>query len=442
MTRRTGMLLLGTVMLTVVTTIVTAMSTQPGRAWRPRTVEIDDRVLEIVASIAPERMMESVKALAGFGNRNTFSEPASPDKGIGGARQWILRQFRQISEDNGGRLQVSEDPFKTSLPKEVAERLGLADVDAANVVAILPGGDPVSRERMLIVGAHYDSRNEERYDVKNPSPGANDNASGVAAVIELARVLSPHGFSATLVFVAFSGKEQGLWGSSHFARNARKDGLAVEAVLINDTIGNVRGGGGRVDGTSVRVFSPAPGESRSRHLARFVKERGEAYVPGFSVKLVHRADRINRSGDQQPFQEQGFAAVRLIEPAENFERQDSREDKPAGVDAGLLARTTAVNAAALASLASAPPMPTKVARNWEASHYDTRVTWGVNENQSVGLSGYKVLVRETTSPVWQWEFRGGTEPEMTLRGISMDDYLIAVVAVNTRGNESLPVSVR
>ena len=198
-----------------------AFAAETGRAWRARSVEIDERILEITSGVSVDSLAESVRALAGFGTRNTFAEPASADKGIGGARKWILAKLEAIREASGGRLQVSEDLFQTSLPDEVAKKLELAQVEAANVVAILPGTEPASRDRLVLVGAHYDSRNEERYDVKNPAPGANDNASGVALVLELARILSPHGFEATLVFVAFSGKEQGLWGSTQFARNAR-----------------------------------------------------------------------------------------------------------------------------------------------------------------------------------------------------------------------------
>ncbi len=417
--------------------VVAASSAGP--TWRPRSVHVDPRIAEIVGNVSEAELMKSVEALVAFGNRNTFHEPASPDKGIGGARAWIRKRFEEISTANGGRLQVSEDVFQTSLPKDVAERLKLEAVEAANIVAILPGADPVSRERLVIVGAHYDSRNEERYDVANPAPGANDNASGVAAVVELARVLAPHGFGATLVFIAFSGKEQGLWGSANFARNARKDGMNVEAVLVNDAIGNVYGGGGRVDGTGVRVFSPNPDESLSRDLARFVRERGMAYVPRFDVRLVNRADRMNRTGDQRPFQEAGYAAVGLVEAAESFERQDAKGDVAEFVDAGMLARVTRVNAAVLASLASGPPKPVKVSRNWEASHYDTRVGWEAGGGTAVG---YRLLVRETTAPQWQWEVDAGNSGDFTLRGVSMDDHVVAILAVDAEGDESLPVVVR
>ncbi len=418
-----------------------AFAAETGRAWRARSVEIDERILEITSGVSVDSLAESVRALAGFGTRNTFAEPASADKGIGGARKWILAKLEAIREASGGRLQVSEDLFQTSLPDEVAKKLELAQVEAANVVAILPGTEPASRDRLVLVGAHYDSRNEERYDVKNPAPGANDNASGVALVLELARILSPHGFEATLVFVAFSGKEQGLWGSTQFARNARKDNLGIEAVLINAAVGNVRGGGGRVDGTRVRLFSPGPPDSASRILATYVKERGECYVPGFGVSLVQRADRINRSGDQRPFQERGFAAVGLVEASENFERQDSALDKPEFVDPVYLAKVASVNAASLATLASAPPSPIKVARNWDASHYDTRIVWE-REGEGVDHAGYKVLVRETSSPYWQWELDAGQESEITVKGITLDDHAMAVVAVDSSGNESLPVPVR
>ena len=409
-------------------------------AWRPRSIVLDDRVSEILAAVSGQNLRATVEALARFGNRNTFSKPASESDGIGGARRWIRARFEEIGEANGGRLRVSEDAFRTTLPSDVATKLGLEDVDAANIVAVLPGVDPVSRERIILVGAHYDSRNEERYDVEGPAPGANDNASGVAAVLELARVLAPHGFGATLVFVAFSGKEQGLWGSAHYARTAVRDGASIEAVLINDAIGNARGGGGVADATGVRVYAPGPLDSKSQDLARFLEERGEAYVPRFDVRPVHLADRRNRTGDQKPFQEAGFAAVGLVEARENFERQDSKTDTPDGVDERLLRDVTRVNAAVLASIAGGPPMPVRVARNWDASHYDTRIQW--EPGSSVGVAGFRVLIRETTSSRWQWQVDAGDSGDVTIRGVSLDDHVMALVAFDAKGDESLPVPVR
>jgi hypothetical protein len=415
--------------------------TSPRAAWRPRTLTLSERIRGIVASVSLERLGESVNALAGFGSRNTFAQPASTDQGIGGARAWILERLRAISKENGGRLQVSEDPFRTSLPKEVAEKLGLEDVDAANLVAILPGGSPASRGRILLIGANYDSRNEERYDITNPAPGADANGSGVALVLELASVLSPHGFDATIVFALFAGKEQGLWGSSHFAANAKTDRLQIEAVIINDSVGHVIGGDGTTDGTRVRCFSPGPSDGASRELARYVEERGEAYVPSFEVRMVFREDRVNRAGDQLSFQKQGFAAVRLSEEAENHERKSSPDDLPEYVHLPYLASVARVNAAAAASLALAPPRAAGVARSWEASHYDTRLVWDVPEDV-LDLEGFKILVRETTSPRWQWEVPIGKTGDVTLKGISMDVFEFAVVTVDREGNESLAAPVR
>jgi len=418
-------------------------ATAPAEAstWRPRTLTVNAKIRGIVASVAAERLGATVAELARFGSRNTFCEPASAEKGIGGARAWLLDRLRSVSAEAGGRLQVSEDIFRTAIPPEVAERMQIADVDAANLVAILPGGSPASRGRFLVVAANYDSRNEERFDVKNPAPGADANASGVAVALELATVLAPHGFDATVVFVFFCGSEQGNLGSAHFAANARKDNLRIEAVLVNDSVGNVVGGTGATDGTRVRVFSPGPEDSPSRELARYVKERGEAYVPSFEVELVFREDRVHRTGDQLPFQKEGFAAVRLTERYENFERKSSPDDLPEHVHLPYLTSVARVNAAALASLASAPPPPLDVRRNWEASHYDTRIVWEIPKG-SLDLEGHTILVRKTTSPVWQWEIPMTRTSDVVLRGISMDDFAFAVVTVDREGNESLPTPLR
>jgi len=441
------------------------------------TVRRDPQVEKIVAAVSAESIRQSVKALVGFHSRHSASAQDHPTRGTGAAARWIRSRFEEYGRAAGGRLKVEFDAFDQTMP-----RMNDRTLRFVNVVARLPGRRP---ERMLVVAGHYDSL-AFGVEPDDFQPGANDDASGTAAVLELARVMSPHEFDATLVFIAFAGEEVGLVGSRHWARQARDKGWRIEAMITNDIIGNIEGGNGVIDNNSLRVFSEGPpagpspatsegppaGEdadppparrtaasevdSPSRQLARYIKEKGEAYLPNFTVRLIYRRDRFGRGGDHVPFNEAGYAAVRLTEANEDYRRQHQRVREEQGIRYGDLpdkvsypyaAQVTRVNAAALASLALAPAPPEPVSISG-GGRYDTTLRWPVPDDPRV--AGYNVLLRETDAPVWQrklfypkasLDVQDGTAT-VVLKNVVIDNYFFAVQAVDGRGNESLPVFPR
>jgi len=318
-------------------------------------------------------------------------------------------------------------------------------VDAVNVVGVLPG----SSSRRIVVSGHYDTvakgpDGQFHWDQGDlPAPGANDDASGVAAVLEMARVLADVPLEATVVFIAFDGEEEGLVGSSLYASRAAKQGEPIIAVLNNDIIGNEEGGSGRVDNTAVNVYSNGPHESASRELARYVERVGEMFVPVMDVRPIFRYDRFGRGGDHTPFDQQGFAAVRMTVTEENYDRQHDVRDSPDGVSARYLGRVARVNAAALASLALAPPTPVvtddkgRPLLDRGESGYDARLRWDLPDAPS-DLAGFEVLMRDTTAPRWQksW-FVPASAREHTLPGVLIDTVTLGVRAVDRDGNRSL-----
>lgn len=418
----------------------------------------DPALAETLVEIDPQRIRSTIERLASFETRHTLSDQASATKGIGAARRWIESEFQTIASQSNGRLQVEVQDVRIDQPTERVPR----PVTLHNVMAILPSNTRSMRERVIVVSGHYDSRNLDPLDATNPAPGANDDASGCAAVIELAHVLSRHQFDSTIVFVCFAGEEQGLLGAAAFAERAKREDWNVIAVFNNDIIGNTRGGNGINDDTRVRVFSegvpsnetPMQLQSRqsnggendgtSRQLARYIKDVGEAYVRGFYVTMVYRRDRFGRGGDHIPFLRQGFPAVRFTEPNEDFSRQHQniteRRGRPYGdvpeyVDYDYVANVARVNAAAVASLAWAPPSPQNVTMPADPS-YDTTLRWQREVN--LDLAGYAILIRETTSPTWQQRIDVGLVNSHTLKGYNKDDWMFAVEAYNKDGYRSLP----
>jgi hypothetical protein len=394
----------------------------------------DPRITDLMAEISEERLEAIVARLAGFTTRNTLSSVDRPDFGIGAAREWILRELRGYSP----RLQVSFDthmvPAGGRIPHEVELR---------NVMAVLPGRSA----RRIYVSGHYDTvaRAEEQLAVgnrfDNPAPGANDDGSGTALTMELARVFAQSGieFDATLVFIAFAGEEQGLIGARMHAQAARAAGVRIDAVFNNDIVGNIHGGSGAVDGWTVRVFSGGPEDSPSRQLARFIQRNGARYVPAHRVRLIAREDRFGRGGDHTPFDQLGWAAVRFTESKENYDRQHTVRDTPDGVHPPYLARNARLNAAGVATLALAPPAPITADANGnptlgrQPSGYDARLRW----EASPGAAGYRIYWRDAWGVDWLHEIDAGNVTEYVMRDVSIDDYIFGVSAVGPDGHESL-----
>jgi hypothetical protein len=416
------------------------------------------RVEAVLEEVSAARIEATVRTLAGFGTRHTLSDPDQPARGIGAARRWIKNELERYASDSGGRLKVEEDAFmQPTAPRVPRPTL------VVNLVAILPGDDPASRARWLVVSGHYDSIPRPNSDSQSDAPGANDDASGTAVVLELARVMSKRHFDATLVFLAVAGEEQGLLGSTHWAEKARAEHRTIEAMLTDDIVGNTLGGNGVRDNRRLRVFSEGiasdeteaqarlrraqggENDGPSRQLARYVKESAERDVPGFEVTLVFRRDRYGRGGDHIPFNERGYAAVRLTEPNEDFDRQHQRVERRGGVDTGdvvervdfaYVAQVARVNASVLANLALAPAPPKAVRLATAGQDYDTRLAW--QRGSEPDLLGYRVVWRATHSPFWQRALDVGDATEATLKGLSKDDHFFAVQAVDREGNASLP----
>jgi len=405
-----------------------------------QTPSRDPDVENIVAAVSADRLAHDVQALAAFGTRHLYSDTTSATRGIGAAREWIRQQMVAA----GPRLQVEFDTYQVAAQGGRLPR----DVELRNVVAVLPGRSP----RRIYVTGHYDSvarrtdgtGDRDGFDwtrADNDAPGANDDGSGTALVMELARVFAQSGvqFDGTLVFVAFAGEEEGLVGSTLHAGRASAAHWTIDAVLNNDIVGGSHGGDGVVDTSRVRVFSDGPEDSLSRSIARYVRRQAALYAPSQEVVLAARSDRFGRGGDHSPFNQEGFGAIRLTEARENYARQHTVQDTPEGVDAAYLLRNARVNAAALASLALAPPAPTVVDERGRPTltrgetGYDAHLSW----QPSAGAAAYRILWRRAWATDWEHERTVAAVTEATLPGVSIDDVVIGVAALDARGHESL-----
>jgi hypothetical protein len=432
---------------------------------------VNPTVQKIVDSVSQERITQLLKKLESFQTRGLFSEQDNPTRGIGAARRWIFDQFKSYSP----RLQVSFDSYRV---KKGKGRL-IQDVDLHNVVAILPG--KLNPERQFILSGHYDSiallrRNPDGsaavpatdgqtggtgegaaapplFDLSMLAPvepGVTDDGSGTAAVMELARIMSQYEFEKTIVFVAFAGEEMGLVGSSLYARRVRKENQTIDGVLNNDIIGSDVSGNGRFDNSTISVYSEDPADSASRQLARYVKDIAERYLPSLNIDLVFRADRLGRGGDHTPFNQEGYPAVRVTTPNENYANQHTVTDTFANTSVPYASRVIQANAAALASLALAPKAPvtneliTSGARKGQLTpmisrgktRYDAALKWK-NEDPEPDLLGYAVVMRKSTAPYWEKEIFVGKVTEYTLKDVSIDDVIFGVKAIDRDGNESL-----
>ena len=418
----------------------------------------DPQIADLVAQVSPDSLRAHVEGLVRFGTRHTLSTTSDPKKGIGAARQWILGKFQQYAKQSGGRLTATLDTW--TLPAD-GKRID-KPADMGNVMATLKGTNPTD-DRIFLVQGHMDSRVTNVMNRESDAPGANDDGSGTAAVMELCRVMSKSNFPATVIFVALTGEEQGLLGADHLSERAVQEKWNLEAVLNNDIMGSNNSSETRIiDNTRLRVFSEGlplnqtadkavnirqfgnENDGKARTLARYVKETGERYVDNLEIVTVYRNDRYLRGGDHTPYVQRGFAAVRLTEMNENYDHQHQDVRTETGTEFGdlvkfmdfdYLRKNTAVNLATLANLAKAPATPQQVTIEVRNLTNGTALYWQAPKNGTV--KGYYVLMRETHMPYWQKKFFT-TKLGMTLP-YSKDNYFYAVQSVGADGNESLPV---
>ncbi|TAH35096.1 MAG: M20/M25/M40 family metallo-hydrolase [Planctomycetota bacterium] len=403
-------------------------------------------VRAMVARADPARIERDIRTLAGFGTRHSLSSTSDRKRGIGAARNWLQEELERISaEHHGGRLQVELAAHQVGKGARVPD-----GAEIVNVVATLPGSDP---GRLVVLSGHYDSMCSNVMDSQCDAPGANDDASGTAVVLEAARLLGGLEPRATLVFMAVAGEEQGLLGSRAQAEQWKKEGKEVAAMFTMDIVGGATGSNGRLEPWRLRVFSegvPAAGkvtgsdnDAPSRQLARYLRRAGETAVPGFAITLIFRQDRYLRGGDHKPFNELGWPAVRLTEPNENYAQQHQNVrvengtqygDLPEFVDFAFVSRVSAAVAAAAGELGLAPPAPaTRMDTRRLSPH--TRLSW----EPCAGAAGYAVLLRRTHEPDWTQRRDVGEATEITLEGFSKDDWLFALEAYDAAGHRSLPV---
>ena len=431
----------------------------------------------MLAEVSPARLEARTRKLVGFGTRHTLSDIASDTRGIGAARRWIAAELQACSKAAGGRLQVESQSFI-----EPAGARMRAPAELVNIVATLPGRG-ASKSRMLVVSGHYDSRNSDVMDSLGNAPGANDDASGTVAVMELACIMAKHSFDATLVFMAVPGEEQGLLGAAQWAREARDQGVNVEAMITNDIVGSATGDQGQRDAKRLRLFAdgldplvrllmaananrpPSPTDAKAvaamqaellplvqaggsedlptHQLGRHLKAAAETAMPGFTVQLIQRRDRYLRGGDHIPFLERGFPAVRFSEPFENFAHQHQNPrtesglvygDLPEFVDFPYEADVTRVNLAGLATLAWAPAPPQAVKLDARELTNDSTLEWAASNDPEV--AGYRVVWRETEAAAWQQAKDVGRVTRVTLP-LSKDNVIFGVQAVSKKGFASL-----
>jgi hypothetical protein len=435
------------------TTNATAVLAQKSRP--PQRPLRNPGIASLVRQIDARNIERTIRQLVAFGTRNTLSEQNNPKRGIGAARDWLYAEFLKAAETSGGRMTVEKQSYEQQKAQRVPEPTIIT-----NVVATLKGSQREAADRIYVVSGHYDSMCNTPVDAKCDAPGANDDASGTAAVLEMARVMAKFEFDATIVFMAVAGEEQSLLGSTHFAEQAKQKNWNVDAMFTNDIVGNTLGGNGLRDRGTVRVFSEGvpsnetqaeattrrsvggENDSASRQLARFIKETTDAFVPQMKVLLVYRRDRYGRGGDHIPFLERGYPAVRFTEMNEDFRHQHQNVrvengvqygDLPEFVDFAYVANVARVNAASLAMLAYAPSRPKGVTIVSRLSD-DTELRWDANKEPD--LAGYEIVWRDTTSAVWTNVKAVGKVTTFTLKGMSKDNFFFGVRAVDNDGNRS------
>jgi Zn-dependent M28 family amino/carboxypeptidase len=418
--------------------------------------QTNQKIYDIIDNVSEERLRQDVKTLTEFGTRKTFSDTISTTRGIGAARRWIKNEFETISNDCNNCLNVFYQ--KDFVTKEGNRRVP-HDAWVVNVVAIQKGTKYPNR--YIIMSGDIDSRASDTMDFTTDAPGANDNASGMAGTIEAARVLSKYEFESSIIYVGLSGEEQGLFGGAGLAKYALDKGWEIIGILNNDMIGNIEGVDGVIDNRTFRIFSePVPpteterqrnarrfygGEvdGISRQLARYVHKTVTTYMPEMNPMMVYRLDRFGRGGHHRPFNDLGFAGIRIMEAHENYtqQHQDIRTENNINygdtfehVNFGYAKKLTAVNAINMASLASAPPAPTSVAIGGIVEP-SAKLKW----NAVDGAKGYKIYWRDTTSPTWDHSRYVGDVTEFTLEGIVIDNFYFGIASVDDQGFESVVV---
>jgi hypothetical protein len=416
------------------------------RGSEPAPLPGDAEIEKVVSAISIERIQRSIFVLASFRTRHTLSDPLPSGDGIGGAGAWVRAELERTAAATGGRLRVDLDTFEQPARPPLIPQ----SVEITNLVATLPG----STARTYVICAHYDSRTKDLLDAQNPAPGADDNASGVAAVLELARSLSPYDFGATIVFLITAGGEQGGVGAAHWAEQAKQRGLDLAGVFDLDVIGRSHSADGRIDRRDVNLFAqgaPATGErsaelsaliaaggendTPARSLARAIRDAAARYVPLMNVQIVFRADRYQGDGDHAPFLNRGFAAVRFAETADDPAPRDDVVDL---VDFEYVTAVARVNGAALAALARAPAPPRQVRVAPAASGNGAVLRW-VPAGKTA-TAGYRVVWRETTAPFWEHSIEliasSNAPAQASVQGVALDDTIFGVEAVDGAGHAS------
>lgn len=438
--------------------LITLMLILNPSVYSQEIVHPESSIKHLVEEVSRDSLQSYIRTLAGFGTRHTLSSQTDPDHGIGAARKWVLRKFQQDALGSKGRMRVEMDTWIQPADNKQVNR----PVFMGNVMATIKGTD-AHDNRIFLVSAHLDSRCTDIMDSTDAAPGANDDGSGVAAVLEMARILSRHPAMATIVLVTVTGEEQGLLGSAHLAEEARENNRNISAMINNDMIGNsVSSGTEKHDNTQVRVFSEGiplvetpqgerlrkmlsgENDSKSRELARYIEMICNNYVDNLHVELIYRRDRFLRGGDHIPFQEKGYTAVRLTDFYEDYDHQhqDVRiengvqfGDLPQFVDYEYLRKNTCLNIATIACLANAPSQPQDVKISISRLSNDTHIYW---QTPGFGkVKGYFVLMRETDSPMWQKKFY--TEKTEITLPYSRDNFFFAVQSIGENDLMSVPV---
>ena len=413
------------------------------------------KMYDIVGSVSADRIESDVRKLAGFGTRNTMSDTVSNTRGIGAARRWIKSEFDKISKECNNCLEVQ---YIRNLVKTDGRRIK-QDTWVVSVIAIQRG--KTNPDRYVIMSGDIDSRNSDASDPKGDAPGANDNASGMAGTMETARVLTKYSFDNSIVYVGLSGEEQGLYGGQYMAKMTKEEGWDIIGILNNDMIGNIEGVDGVIENSTFRVFSEPTSTTEteqqrnrrrfyggevdgvSRQLARYVYEITDQYIPNLKAKMIYRLDRFGRGGHHKPFNDLGYAGVRIMETHENYIRQHQNirtengikyGDVVEGVNFEYAAKLTAVNAITLAGLAWAPAAPKEV-KIGGAVQASAKLVW----EKSTGAVGYRVHWRETTSPYWEHSKYIGDVSEYTFKNLVIDNYFFGISSVNSQGDESVVV---